>query len=140
VLTRAAEFRRGWGAYEAYYLLAKLAALLVVAVLSPDNCLFRTLDRGTVAVVRQAVLVGATLVFFGVQCALAPFLDPVGNASEFASRLNYVLTAALSLLVALDVPGQDAYNGIVLYVCVLAGYRTGAPAGPLTYDAPVFMA
>jgi hypothetical protein len=100
-------------------MLAKLCALVIVAVLSPDNCLFRKFDRNVVAIVRQALLLGATVVFFAVQCVLGPFLGPVGNASEFSSRLSYVLTAVLSLLVALNVPGQDAFNGIVLYVYVL---------------------
>jgi hypothetical protein len=110
------EFRRGWGTYESWYLLAKFIALLVVAVLSPDNCLFRTLPRQTVAIVRQSVLLGATLVFFIVHCVLTPFLSPTNNASEWFSRGNYVFTSLLALLVAIGVDGSDALSGWVLYV------------------------
>ena len=58
------------------------------------------------------------VVFFLAQCFAAPFLDPVSNASEWTSRMNYVLTALLALLVALNVPGHDAFSGWVLYLCV----------------------
>ena len=51
---------------------------------------------------------------------MAPFLDPVDNASEFVSRLNYVLTAVIALLVALDIPGKDVWNGAVLYMWVFS--------------------
>lgn len=54
--------------------------------------------------------------FFLVQCFLAPFLDPVSNASEWTSRMNYVLTSAIALGVALNLPGQTALNGVVLYM------------------------
>jgi hypothetical protein len=114
------EFRRGWGTYESYYLLAKFIVLLVVAVLAPDNCLFRTLSRNTVAIVQKAVLFAATLIFFGMQCWLVPFLDPVSNASEWFSRGNYVFTSILALLVAIGIPGKGALSGWVLYVYVVS--------------------
>jgi hypothetical protein len=60
----------------------------------------------------------AMLVFFLIQCFLAPFLDPVNNSSEFTSRINYVLTAALSLGVVLNIPGKAILTGPLLYVCV----------------------
>lgn len=56
------------------------------------------------------------LVWFLIQCFLAPFLDPVTNASEWTSRMNYLITSAIGLLVALNVPGKDVFNGIVLYM------------------------
>ena len=99
------------------YLFAKLTTLLLTAVVSPDNCLFRNIpSRDNVAVARQILLVLAMLVFFIMQCVFAPFLDPVNNASEWFSRLNYVLTSATSLAVALDIPGQEIFNTVVLYV------------------------
>jgi hypothetical protein len=110
------EFRRGWATYESWYLFAKFVALLIVAVLSPDNCLFRTLPRQRVAVVRQAVLLGATTFFFVVHCAVAPFLNPINNASEFSSRMNYVSTTLLAMLVAIQVKGSSAFDGWVLYL------------------------
>lgn len=96
--------------------MAKLTALALTAFIDPDNCLFRTVPRTTVAVARQILLLIAMLAFFLVQCSFAPFLDPVNNASEWTSRLNYVLTSAVSLAIAANTPGKDIFNGPVLYV------------------------
>ncbi|KAJ3557737.1 hypothetical protein NM688_g1304 [Phlebia brevispora] len=127
------DYRRGWATYEARYLLAKLTALLIVAVVDPDNCLFRTLARQYVQVARQVILLGAMVVFFLIQCFAAPFLDPVGNASEWTSRMNYVSTSLLALLVALNVPGHDAFNGWVLYL--VYGITYGLSILPLSIGA-----
>ncbi|KAI0825060.1 hypothetical protein BC628DRAFT_1321069 [Trametes gibbosa] len=115
-------FRRGWATYESTYLFAKLTTLLLTAVIDPNNCLFRTAPRGKVAVARQILLLVAMLVFFALQCVYAPFLDPVNNASEWTSRLNYVLTSAVSLAVALNIPGEDIFDGPVLYVIYVVTY------------------
>ncbi len=113
-------FRRGWATYESTYLFAKLTTLLLTAVISPDNCVFRHASRDKVNAARQILLLIAMLIFFGIQCVFAPFLDPVNNASEWFSRLNYVLTSAVSLAVAFKIPGEDILNGPVLYVCVFS--------------------
>ncbi|KAI0724627.1 hypothetical protein C8T65DRAFT_7352 [Cerioporus squamosus] len=115
-------FRRGWATYESTYLFAKLTTLLLTAVINPDNCVFRNASRDKVNVARQILLLIAMLIFFGVQCVFAPFLDPVNNASEWFSRLNYVLTSAASLAVALNIPGQDIFNGPVLYIIYIVTY------------------
>ncbi|KAJ7225550.1 hypothetical protein GGX14DRAFT_421095 [Mycena pura] len=115
-------FRRNWATYEAIYLFAKLSALLTVAVIDSDNCLFRTLSRTVVPIVRQVLLVLLTLGFFTAQCLLGPFLDPVNNASEWMSRLNYVTTAALALAVALNIPGKSIFQTYVLYAIYIITY------------------
>ena len=108
-------FRRGWGTYESIYLGAKLSTLLIIAVIDPHNCLFRSLPASRITIVRQVVLLMSTMAFFVVQCIYAPFLDPVGNASEWVSRLNYVVTSALALVVAFDTPGKELLSTYVLY-------------------------
>ncbi|KAI0936419.1 hypothetical protein AcV5_004565 [Taiwanofungus camphoratus] len=115
-------FRRGWATYESMFLLAKLTTLLTTAVIDPDNCLFRSLSRSGVQVARQIILVIAMLVYFIFQCVFAPFLNPVNNASEWTSRMNYVLTSAIALGVALDIPGQKILNGVVLYAIYIVTY------------------
>lgn len=112
------DYRRGWATYEATYLFAKLIALLIVAVVDPNNCLFRTLPQQGVQVARQIILLATMVGFFLLQCFRAPFLDPVSNASEWTSRMNYVLTALIALLVALNVPGKSALSGVVTYMYV----------------------
>lgn len=111
-------FRRGWGSYESIFLMAKLTTLLVTAVIDPGNCLFRTYSQNKIAVARQVVLLISMLAYFILQCIYAPFLDPVNNASEWTSRMNYVLTSAVALGVALNIPGKDILNGVVIYVSV----------------------
>lgn len=70
--------------------------------------------------VRQILLLVSTIGFFIAQCFFAPFLDPINNASEWVSRLNYVATAALAFLVVVDVPGKDILNTYVLYMSVFS--------------------
>lgn len=108
-------FRRGWGTYESTYLFAKLSTLVIVAVIDPDNCLIRSLSRTVIPIVRQVLLLTCTIGFFLRQCILGPFLDPINNANEWVSRMNYVLTATVALLVILEVPGEDILNTYVLY-------------------------
>ncbi|KAK0506489.1 hypothetical protein EDD18DRAFT_1455799 [Armillaria luteobubalina] len=115
-------YRRGWGTYQSTYLFAKLSTLVIIAVINPDNCLFRSFSRSTIPIVRQVLLLISTIGFFLAQCILAPFLDPINNASEWTSRLNYVATATIALLVALDIPGQTIYNVYLLYIIYIITY------------------
>ncbi|TFK77139.1 hypothetical protein BDN72DRAFT_953613 [Pluteus cervinus] len=115
-------FRRGWGTYESTYLFAKVNTLLIIAVINPDNCVFRTSSRTALPIVRQVLLVVSTIGFFLAQCVFAPFLDPINNASEWTSRVNYVLTSAVALAVTLNTPGQDVLNTIVLYIIYIVTY------------------
>lgn len=115
-------FRRRWGTYESTYLFAKLSTLVIIAVLDPNNCFFRTGSRLTIPIVRQVLLLLSTLGFFIAQCIFAPFLDPVNNASEWISRLNYVATAATALAITLNVPGKNVINTYVLYSIYIITY------------------
>jgi hypothetical protein len=110
-------YRRGWGTYQSTFLLAKLSALLIIAVVNPDNCLFRSVSRTAVLIAGQVTLLVSMTAFFALQCIVAPFLDPVNNASEWVSRLNYVAAAAVALGVAANAPGQAILSGPVLYTC-----------------------
>ena len=67
-------------------------------------------------VIRQSILTTSMFVWFLLQCLLAPFLDPVSNASEWTSRANYLATSAIGLLVSLNIPGKGVWNGVVLYM------------------------
>lgn len=118
-------FRRNHGTYISTYLVAKFSALFIVSVISPTNCLFRTLPPNSILIARQVLLLTTMIVWFGVQCWVAPFLDPVGNAGEWTSRLNYILTAAAALGIVLD--GEDgpigkALGTYVLYVIYIVTY------------------
>lgn len=69
-----------------------------------------------VNIVRQSILTTSMFAWFLIQCLLAPFIEPVDNASEWTSRANYLITSAIGLLVALNVPGKDVLDGVVLYM------------------------
>ncbi|KAF5385209.1 hypothetical protein D9615_001490 [Tricholomella constricta] len=111
-------FRRGWGTYESTYLGAKLSTLFIIAVIDPDNCLFRSLSRSHLPIVRQVLLLVCTIGFFVAQCIFAPFLDPVNNASEWTSRLNYLSTSTVALIVVFDIPAENIFNTYILYTLV----------------------
>ena len=51
----------------------------------------------------------------GIHLWIKPFVDKSGNRSELVSRIGYVLTAAIGLLVALNVDGSTVYNTTILY-------------------------
>ncbi|KAJ3516260.1 hypothetical protein NLJ89_g1239 [Agrocybe chaxingu] len=118
-------FRRGWGTYISTYLFAKLSTLLIVAVIDPDNCFFRAFSRTTIPIVRQCLLLVSTLSFFLAQSIFAPFLDPVNNASEWTSRLNYLSTSLTALVITLNVPGKDIFDTYVLYSIYILTYGLG---------------
>lgn len=112
------DFRRGWGTYKSFYLFAKLSALLVISIFNPDNCIFRSLPRAPMSITREAILVCAMLGFFLLQCFIAPFVHPVDNASEWVSRLNYLLTALIGLAIAAGAPGKSVLQGPILMMYV----------------------
>lgn len=77
-----------------------------------------------VTIIRQVLLLLAMIAFLVVQTIFGPFLNPVSNASEWCSRLGYVVFALFGLIVALHVPTsvQNLFNGPFLYMCVHSHY------------------
>ncbi|KAJ2920362.1 hypothetical protein MD484_g194, partial [Candolleomyces efflorescens] len=118
-------FRRGWATYESIYLFAKLSTLIIIAVIDPDNCLFRHASRINIPIARQVLLLAITIGFFTAQCIFSPFLDPVNNASEWTSRLNYVTTATTALAITLNIPGKEIVDTYVLYSIYIVTYGMG---------------
>ena len=120
-------FRRGWSTYESTYLFVKLSALLIIATFDSNNCLFRSASRTVIPIIRQVLLLIAMMMFFVVQCIYAPFMDPVNNAQEWMSRLNYVATSLTGLFVVLNVSGEQILDTYVLYtyVCSCHGQSSG---------------
>ncbi|KAF8961003.1 hypothetical protein BDZ97DRAFT_1830853 [Flammula alnicola] len=87
------------------------------AFLYNDNCLFRSFSRSTIPIAQQTLLLISTLGFFIAQCIYAPFLEPVNNASEWTSRLNYLSTSATALAITLTTSDQvkNILDSYVLY-------------------------
>lgn len=96
--------------------MLKLIALLTVAVIDPNNCLFRGSAHNRINVIRQGILLAETVGALILQSTVAPFIDPTSNASEWTSRAGYVATSFVGLLVALNINGSSVLDGPVLYV------------------------
>lgn len=115
-------FRRNWGTYESIYLYAKLSTLMLITLINPDNCVLRSLPREPLPIARDIVLLIVMVCFFIVQCISSPCIDPVNNASEWTSRLNYVLTSAVALAVAVYPAGETILDGPILYIIYIITY------------------
>ncbi|KAJ1033853.1 hypothetical protein NDA16_000061 [Ustilago loliicola] len=110
-------YHRKWGYYKPLYiLLFKLTNLIIIGVLTKDNCLFRSFPTRTMLVVQQSTLIVVMASLLGVHLLIKPFVDKIGNRSEMVSRIGYVLTATIGLLVALNVQGSTVYNTTILYI------------------------
>ncbi|PWY99668.1 hypothetical protein BCV70DRAFT_148120, partial [Testicularia cyperi] len=116
-------YRRSWGYYKPLYiLLFKLTNLVIIGVLAKDNCLFRSLPTKRMLVIQQITLIIVMALLLGVHLAVKPFVDKIGNRSEMVSRLGYVSTATIGLLVALNVQGSTVYNTTILYIVQACTY------------------
>lgn len=110
-------YHRNWGYYKPLYiLLFKLTNLIIICVLAKDNCLFRSFPTRTMLVVQQTTLIIVMTVLLVLHLLIKPFVDKIGNRSEMVSRIGYVLTAIIGLLVALNVQGSTVYNTTILYM------------------------
>lgn len=110
-------YHRRWGYYKPLYiLLFKLSNLVIIGVLAKDNCLFRSYPTRTMLVVQQGTLIAVMASLLGLHLLLRPFVDKIGNRSEMVSRVGYVCTAIIGLLVALNVQGSTVYNTTILYI------------------------
>ncbi|KAJ1043173.1 hypothetical protein NDA10_005586 [Ustilago hordei] len=110
-------YHRKWGYYKPLYiLLFKFTNLIIIGVLAKDNCLFRSFPTRTMLVVQQSTLILVMASLLGVHLFIKPFVDKIGNRSEMVSRIGYVLTATIGLLVALNVQGSTVYNTTILYI------------------------
>lgn len=108
--TLDAGYRRRWGAFRAYYLVMKLSVLVVVALVSKDNCIFsRTnVSRAMLEVVQQGVLLFFLSIWLAVQIALKPFHDSNGNISEIVSRSSVVLSIIIRTPSSADAMACDS--------------------------------
>lgn len=107
-------------------LVAKLSALLIVAVIDPQNCLFHSssFSARTITFIRQTILILVTAGFFTLQTIVGPFIDPVSNASEWVSRLSYLVTSLLGLGKAFGGKAEQVLEGPLLNMCVDQCFHT----------------
>ncbi|GAA5904568.1 hypothetical protein JCM6882_004910 [Rhodosporidiobolus microsporus] len=101
------EYRRPWASFRSLYLLFKLANVLLVVLISTDNCAFRTFSDTYLSVVRQGCLLALLAMFFALSAWTSPYLDRTSNSSDVVSRFGYSILAMLGLLEALGMGGTE---------------------------------
>jgi len=92
-------YTRRVGFYKPLYMLFfKLSNVVVITLLTKENCLWRSLNNNTILVVQQASLIFLMGVLLFVHILVTPFVDRVSNRSELVSRSGYLATAIIGLL------------------------------------------
>lgn len=103
-------------------MLVKLVNILLIVVLSPNNCLFFNRSPSSIAIVRSGSQLAVMTVFLGLSLRVQPFMAALSNASDRVSRIAYVIIALLGLLVALDIPGVTILGGVVATLVEVVSY------------------
>ncbi|KAK0549905.1 hypothetical protein OC845_002888 [Tilletia horrida] len=114
-------YRRRWAFYKPIYILCfKFTNVLVISSLTRNNCLWRFQHAKTMQLVQQGILIGLMSFLLGIHVYIKPFVDMISNRSEMVSRICYVLTALLGLVVALR--GSSVYQSTLLYIVLGCSY------------------
>ncbi|GAA5821147.1 hypothetical protein JCM11251_001986 [Rhodosporidiobolus azoricus] len=101
------ECRRPWASFRSLYLLFKLINVLLVVLISSDNCAFRSFSPTYLSIVRQGCLLALLALYFGLSAWSAPYIDTVSNSSDVVSRFGFSILAMLGLLEALGMGGTE---------------------------------
>ncbi|KAM0756390.1 hypothetical protein T439DRAFT_308870 [Meredithblackwellia eburnea MCA 4105] len=120
------EYRRPWAYFKAIYMLVKLLNILLVVLLTKNNCLFRSHTSSNLAIIRESSLLAFMALFLFANTLSKPFINYIQNNSDRVSRISFVLIALIGLLVALNVPGNAALGGGVLIVVQIIAYLFNA--------------
>ena len=107
-------YRRRWSGFKSIYMAVKLANVICVTVFSKDTCLFRSLERQKIDVVRQCVQLAMMTAFLLLQILASPNLDRITNNSDYVSRTGYVVIALIGLLAAVDTKRAPVLQGWVV--------------------------
>lgn len=103
-------------------MLVKLVNILLVVLLTKDNCIFRSYTASSLTVIRQASLLGFMTLFLIADTFSKPFIDMISNNSDRVSRIGFVVLALLGLLVALNVPFKATLAGPITIAVDIISY------------------
>ncbi|ODQ54346.1 hypothetical protein SAICODRAFT_70076 [Saitoella complicata NRRL Y-17804] len=124
-------YRREWAAYKIYVLLTKLFYILLIDVVSVNNCLFRHADAKLIKTISAGMQIAFMLVLLGIHVATMVldrpfFLKFQQNMSELATRCGYVLTTMFVLLEALNLGAVALFTylsySVSMVIYVFIGY------------------
>jgi len=104
-------YRRSWRHYKSVYMLIKLLNVLVITLLTKDNCVFRSRRRVYLGVVRQGTLLALMALYLGLELWSAPYISLPANHSDLVSRGGYVVIVFFGLMSALGAGGAKFWSG-----------------------------
>ena len=104
-------YRRSWRHYKSIYMLIKLFNVLVITLVTKDNCVFRHRSRLWLGIVRQGSLLAFMSLYFGLELWSAPYISLPANHSDLVSRSGYVVIVFFGLMAALGTKGQKFWSG-----------------------------
>lgn len=103
-------------------MLVKLVNILIVVLLTKNNCIFRSHSTSSLGIIRESTLLAFMTLFLLADTISKPFLEYISNNSDRVSRIGFVAIALIGLLVALNVPGESALGGMVLIIVEVVTY------------------
>lgn len=94
-----------------YILCFKLSNILVIGIVTKDNCLFRSMPRRTMLVVQQSMLIVLWSILFAIHLYVVPFNDRISNRSELVSPIcnGTILSFPDKALPLVRYPELDTY-------------------------------
>ena len=103
-------------------MLVKLVNILLICLLTKNNCLFRSHTSHSLGIIRESSLLGFMAIFLLADTVSKPFLGYLSNNSDRVSRIGFVAIAFIGLMVALGVDGEAALGGAVLILVEVITY------------------
>lgn len=116
------DYRREWASFKSIYMGLKFINILLISLVTKNNCFFLSHPSKTLAIVRQSTLLVFMSGFLLLSTISLPYNDMISNNSDRVSRISYALISLLGLLAALEVPGYEALGGWVVIAVDVVTY------------------
>ncbi|CAG8529899.1 7731_t:CDS:2 [Ambispora gerdemannii] len=114
-------YHQRWATYKTFIMVNKIFLILLVVLISKDNCLFRSFGRTRIETIRQALQITLMFTLLLIHWRTQPFLLESQNISEYWSRFGYMITSFLGLFVVLQVGSTNA----IFIVITVINYTMG---------------
>ncbi|CAG8623522.1 8765_t:CDS:2 [Cetraspora pellucida] len=113
-------YNEKWVAYKSFIMANKFFNILLVSLISKDNCIFRNMPRTRIESIRQALQIVLMVLLLIIHWRNEPYIFASQNSSEYWTRTGYVITVVLGMVVILKVgPYQGISIGIIIINCIV---------------------
>ncbi|CAG8460586.1 482_t:CDS:2 [Dentiscutata heterogama] len=113
-------YNEKWVAYKSFIMANKFFNILLVSLISKDNCIFRNTPRTRIESIRQGIQIVLMVLLFFIHWRNEPYLIATQNASEYWTRSGYVITVILGMIVVLKIgPYQGISISIIVINCII---------------------